>query len=164
MFPSVVGTISRRFFRRNLMEDWREGRGWEAGIKGGHKGKREVGGRHRGETQRGGRRKKREGKTYVLYLVRAVQFHPYNHTTVQCTCSSPILTHTMWICTSRNFLERTCSVSLCGLMASGSRRSQQDTKGESPRMLGSRQTIPQRLTVAGEATARSCTSNMIVMT
>ena len=37
-------------------------------------------------------------------------------------------------------------------------------KPGSPKILGSRYTIPQRLTVAGEATARSCTSNMIVIT
>ena len=45
MFPSVVGTISRRFLRRNLMEDWREegtkGRKWR---KVGREGRRVEGG------------------------------------------------------------------------------------------------------------------------
>ena len=49
-------------------------------------------------------------------------------------------------------------------MVSGRFLSQQRTKGESPRKLGSRYTMPHLLTVAGEATARSCTSNMIVIT
>ena len=62
MFPSVVGTISRRFFRRNLMEDWREGTGWEAGIKGRHERKWEVG-RHRGETQRRDTEGRHRGET-----------------------------------------------------------------------------------------------------
>lgn len=41
--------------------------------------------------------------------------------------------------------------------------SQHSTNGMSPRMLGSRYTMPQRDTVAGEATARSCTSNIMVI-
>ena len=40
--------------------------------------------------------------------------------------------------------------------------SQHSTKGDRPKMLGSRYTMPQRDTVAGEATAKSITSNIIV--
>lgn len=50
-----------------------------------------------------------------------------------------------------------------GLSKAGIRLSQHSTKGMSPRMLGSRYTMPQRDTVAGEATARSCTSNIMVI-
>ena len=48
-------------------------------------------------------------------------------------------------------------------MITGSCFIQHLTNGVSPRMEGSRYTIPQRLTVAGEATAKSCTSNIIVI-
>lgn len=43
-------------------------------------------------------------------------------------------------------------------------RNQHSVNGESPRILGSKYTIPQRDTVAGDATARSCTSNIRVIT
>lgn len=47
---------------------------------------------------------------------------------------------------------------------SGIVRSQHSVNGVRPRILGSRYTMPQRETVAGDATAKSCTSNIIVIT
>ena len=69
MFPSVVGTISRRFLRRNLMEDWRE-EGTMGGRrrKKGREGGRKIGGEGRKEDRRWkkgtkrGRKKGREGR------------------------------------------------------------------------------------------------------
>lgn len=57
--------------------------------------------------------------------------------------------------TSRKVTKRTLNISSWGLSKVGSFLSQHSTKGMSPRMLGSRYTMPQRETVAGEATARS---------
>lgn len=65
--------------------------------------------------------------------------------------------------TSRKETKRDLNCSSKGLSKAGRRLSQHSTKGMSPRMLGSRYTMPQRDTVAGEATARSCTSNIMVI-
>lgn len=66
--------------------------------------------------------------------------------------------------TSKKLTKRALNCSSKGLSKAGRRLSQHSTKGISPRMLGSRYTMPQRDTVAGEATARSCTSNIMVIT
>lgn len=71
--------------------------------------------------------------------------------------------HTVVSLTSRKLTKRALNCSAKGLSKAGRCLSQHSTKGMSPRMLGSRYTIPQRDTVAGEATARSCTSNIMVI-
>lgn len=53
--------------------------------------------------------------------------------------------------------------SRCGFTVSGSLASQLASKGSIPSAVGSMYTMPQRLTVAGDATARSSTSNIMVM-
>jgi hypothetical protein len=65
--------------------------------------------------------------------------------------------------TSKNLSNSDLKVSLWSKTESGSFRNQQSTNGCKPRILGSKYTMPQRLTVAGDATARSCTSNIIVI-
>ena len=61
-------------------------------------------------------------------------------------------------------MKRELSCSVWARRGPGSCRSQHSVKGVRPRMLGSRYTMPQRDTVAGDATARSCTSNIMVIT
>lgn len=61
-------------------------------------------------------------------------------------------------------MNRELSCSVCGRRSAGTVFNQHSVNGVRPKILGSKYTIPQRDTVAGEATARSCTSNIRVIT
>ena len=80
-----------------------------------------------------------------------------------CACTLYTYYYKCMYSTSKNLLKSDSSVSLCGTIASGRSLNQHLMKGLNPNILGSRYTIPHLLTVAGLATARSWTSNIIVI-